>query len=88
MNIQKQQNFTIRNSKTVMKTLAFTVFTMKQLYEKSDVIAKVTLKGRSQAINTMCSKVEVLDIYKGKQNIDDSSIQVYEPFGILYNGDK
>lgn len=62
--------------------------TMKQLYEKSDVIAKVTLKGRSQAINTMCSQVEVLDIYKGKQNIDGSSIQVYEPFGILYNGDK
>ncbi len=64
------------------------VNTMKQLYEKSDVIAKVTLKGRSQAINTMCSQVEVLDIYKGKQNIDDSSIQVYEPFGILYTGDK
>lgn len=53
-----------------MKTVAFTVFTMKQLYEKSDVITKVTLKGRSQAINTMCSQVEVLDIYKGKQNID------------------
>lgn len=60
--------------------------TMKQLYEKSDVIAKVTLKERSQAINTMCSQVKVLDIYKGK--IDDRSIQVYEPFGILYTGDK
>lgn len=52
------------------------------LYENSDLIAKVTLKNRSQKINTICSEVEVLDVYKGDMNIKETKIQMYEPFRI------
>ncbi len=59
-----------------------TIKDFDSLYEKSDLIAKVTLKQRTQKINVICSEVEVLDVFKGNQGLINKQIQVYEPFGL------
>ena len=54
--------------------------TFEKLYKKSDLIVKVSLKNRKQDYNTICSDVNILDIYKGTP-LNEKTIQVYEPFG-------
>ena len=59
-----------------------TIKDFDSLYEKSDLVAKVTLKQRSQKINVICSDAEVLDVYKGDQELIKKQIPLYEPFGL------
>ena len=54
--------------------------TFEKLYKKSDLIVKVSLKNRKQDYNTICSDVNILDVYKGTP-LNEKTIQVYEPFG-------
>lgn len=57
------------------------VDTFTALYEKSDLIVEGSLVQRSQDINTVCSEVDVKDVWKGDTAKKGLTIQVYEPFG-------
>lgn len=70
------------DEKTVMQNVVYDndANTFDKLYEKSDVIAKVSVAKRSQSFNTISSEVSLLDLYKGNLG-NEKTIKLYEPFG-------
>lgn len=71
-----------KTDKTVIENSTYDMDTdtFEKLYKKSDLIVKVSLKNRKQDYNTICSDVNILDVYKGTP-LNGKTIQVYEPFG-------
>lgn len=51
------------------------------LYQASDLIVKIKLQDRKQYMSTLCSDVEVLQVYKGDTVSVGNSIKIYEPVG-------
>jgi len=84
MNYMNDATFTIEATnafnKVELSKLGIRKFDFDVIYSQSDTILEVQKLNSSQKHYSTLSKAKVIKIFKGKEFISDSKIQIYEPY--------